>query len=159
MNQSNLLPLIRNLGQRTQEFLGHEFEFLGLGPGQIKTLTQIMAFPGTHQGELARQLKMDKSTISRAIRVLVGAGFVEKRANRHDQKTQSLWATKLATAFAQQMNSIVEDAESVIVTSLTEEETAQFQKHLKQASDNLERHLIKRRALLATEAHPSIERI
>ena len=122
MNQISLLPLIRNLGQRTQEFLSHKYEFLGLGPGQIKTLTQIIASPGINQSQLKRQLNLDKSTISRSVRNLVKAGYVEKRAYRNDQKSKALWATKLATEFAQQMNSIVKNAESVIIGNLTEEE-------------------------------------
>ncbi len=158
MNQTLIVNLIRNLGQRVQELLGHELEFLGLGPGQLAILTQIIASPGISQGRISRQLKLDKSTVSRAVRILIYAGYVEKRSCINDQKSHSLRATKLSLAFTEQMNSIVEETESVIIDSLNNEEVDQFQKYLKKASDNLERHLNHRRALLATEAHPLIER-
>ncbi|MCP4290841.1 MAG: winged helix-turn-helix transcriptional regulator [bacterium] len=158
MHHHKILPLIRDLGQRTQELLSQEFEFMGLGPGQIRVLTAVLATPGINQNSLARATNLNKSTISRAVTILSRAGYVEIRSLTGNKKSLSILPTNLAKSLIPQMSSITEDTESVIIKSLGPKEAQNFGQNLKTISVNLDSLIKQRRNQLATEPNSPTER-
>lgn len=68
----------------------------GLQPAGYKVLSTIVRLESTNAHVLADLLEMDKSVVSRQVRVLEEAGFVESRPDERDGRLRSLVATPIA---------------------------------------------------------------
>lgn len=73
------------------------FKQFDLSPAHGYMLRVVLSQPGISQKQLADELRLEKSTITRFIDVLVKKGFVvRKRGNTEDARELSIYATKQA---------------------------------------------------------------
>ncbi|MFC4137619.1 MULTISPECIES: MarR family winged helix-turn-helix transcriptional regulator [unclassified Microbacterium] len=69
-----------------------------LQPSGYKLLTFVARSGGTNAHQLAECFEMDKSVVSRQVRMLEDLGLLESRADEHDGRLRVLTATPEATA-------------------------------------------------------------
>jgi DNA-binding MarR family transcriptional regulator len=75
------------------------FEQYKLSPPHGYTLRVVLSNPGISQKQLADELRLEKSTITRFVDVLQKKGFVvRKRGNTDDARELSIYATEKAKA-------------------------------------------------------------
>ena len=73
------------------------FKQFDLSPAHGYTLRVVLSQPGISQKQLAEELKLEKSTITRFIDVLQEKGFVKrKRNNTENARELSIYATEKA---------------------------------------------------------------
>jgi len=79
-----------------QLWVFHDFEehvgVLGVSPGRVGVLALIEANPGVTQGELARAVGLDRSTMVPLLDGLEKRGILERRRGV-DRRTNGLWLT------------------------------------------------------------------
>ncbi|MFC4321272.1 MarR family winged helix-turn-helix transcriptional regulator [Litchfieldia salsa] len=73
-----------------------EFKEYDLTKGQYLYLMRICENPGIIQEKLAEMIKVDRTTAARAIKKLEINGFVEKKADEHNQKIKKLFPAEKA---------------------------------------------------------------
>ncbi len=65
-----------------------EFKELELTKGQYLYLVRICENPGIIQEKLAEMIKVDRTTVARAIKQLEVHGFIEKKDDEHNKKNK-----------------------------------------------------------------------
>ena len=80
------------------------FKPFGLMPPQAFLLRMVLAMPGNHQGDLAREMNVATATMSRTLDGLARLGFVERRASSQDTRGFQIYPTRQAVAIAQQLD-------------------------------------------------------
>lgn len=71
-----------------------EFKEFDLTKGQYLYLVRICENPGIIQEKLVEMIKVDRSTVARAIQKLEKNGFVEKKKDLHNKKIKKLFPTE-----------------------------------------------------------------
>lgn len=73
-----------------------EFREIQLEKGQYILVVRICENPGISQEELSNMIKVDRTTVAKAIKKLVEKGYVEKIANKNDRRSWGLYPNKKA---------------------------------------------------------------
>ncbi|MCE3268090.1 MAG: MarR family transcriptional regulator [Burkholderiales bacterium] len=100
MNNQLINTLLRNIDTIAREMHAiYELKFKSykLQRGQFLFLTRICETPGINLQELSYQLKMDKTTITKAVQKLMVAGYINKSTDIKDRRISHLTPTSKAT--------------------------------------------------------------
>ncbi|MEW9700902.1 MarR family winged helix-turn-helix transcriptional regulator [Paenibacillus sp. SI8] len=71
-----------------------EFKEINLTKGQYLYLVRIYENPGIIQEKLAEMIKVDRTTVARAIQKLEIQGFIEKKDDEMNKKLNRLYSTE-----------------------------------------------------------------
>lgn len=80
------------------------FKPFGLTPSQGFMLRLVLDQPGLLQGELARQMVIQRPTATRALDGLQKLGLVERHGTANDARELAIFPTSQARAMQQQLN-------------------------------------------------------
>lgn len=89
--------IIRQIGHvyRSLEFISNtEFKSMGLGNNLYAYLVRIVEQPGIIAGQLAIEMRADKTTVSRSIKKLIAMQFIEVRYETDNKKEKHLFSTE-----------------------------------------------------------------
>ncbi len=84
----------RLAARRITNFLEERMRVSGLSLTQFGLMAQIAAAPDDTLGALAERTGLDQSTLSRNLRGLEAAGFVEIAIAEDDQRRRAVWLTE-----------------------------------------------------------------
>src|SRR5690606_37559669 len=70
-----------------------EFKEYDLTKGQYLYIVRICENPGIIQEKLAEMIKVDRTTVARAIKKLEKNGFIQKKDDQHNKKIKKLYPT------------------------------------------------------------------
>jgi DNA-binding MarR family transcriptional regulator len=84
----------RLAARRITNFLEQRMQDSGLSLSQFGLMGQIAAAPDDTLGALAERTGLDQSTLSRNLRGLEAAGFVEIAIADDDQRRRAVWLTE-----------------------------------------------------------------
>jgi DNA-binding MarR family transcriptional regulator len=73
-----------------------EFREIQLEKGQYILVVRICENPGISQEELSNMIKVDRTTVAKAIKKLVEKNYIEKISNENDRRAWKLYPTKKA---------------------------------------------------------------
>ena len=91
--KNNLLRDIDTIARESHSIYEAKFKNHNLQRGQFIFLTRICETPGISLKELSFQLKMDKTTTTKAIQKLMLAGYLEKDIDEEDRRISHLSPT------------------------------------------------------------------
>ncbi|MCE2706489.1 MAG: MarR family transcriptional regulator [Proteobacteria bacterium] len=94
---STLLRNIDTIARETHAIYESKFKKYKLQRGQFLFLTRICETPDINLQELSYQLKMDKTTITKAVQKLIAAGYINKNPDEKDRRISHLTPTNKAT--------------------------------------------------------------
>lgn len=80
------------------------FKEFGLTPSQAFMLRVILAKPGRHQIELAKEMNITKPTASRSLDGLAQLGFIERRGSDKDSRGVQIFPTRQALKICDELN-------------------------------------------------------
>ena len=80
------------------------FKEFGLTPSQAFMLRVILAKPGRHQIELAKEMNITKPTASRSLDGLAQLGFIERRGSDKDSRGVQIFPTRQALKISDELN-------------------------------------------------------
>lgn len=83
--------------------------------------------PGISQEELARELCVNKSNVTRALTQLEARGYVRRCESRQDRRVTLVYPTDKLLAVLPQVRQIVADWNAYLAEGFSEEELATFQ--------------------------------
>lgn len=115
-----------------------EFKEIDMTKGQYVYLVRICENPGIIPERLADVIKVDRSTLSRAIKKLELKGFIEKKPDDYNKKIKLLFPTekgKAAAEFIQRENAY---STNVALQGLSEDEISKLQQLLEKMKLNIE---------------------
>ncbi|MBC8536540.1 MarR family transcriptional regulator [Feifania hominis] len=117
----------------------HRMEKLGIHPGQVPLFQALAAHDGQSQRELADSLCIKQSTMTVMIQRLERSGFVERRADEHDQRVSRVYLTDAGRDIAAQCAQILHGIQQQLLEGFTPEEIILMRRFSKQIKENLVR--------------------
>lgn len=96
----------------------------------------ICNHPGRSQEELARQLCLNKSTVTRALTSLETGGFVKREINPDDKRQFLVYPTDKMLALLPKARAIANDWNALISEGISESELAAFHSVLSKMEEN-----------------------
>lgn len=137
MTPTDLTPMLAKLTRQMQTLQTRYLHHLGLGTGQSLILREILSHYGINEAQLSHMINLDKSTVSRAVKRLVDAGYVERKRNPSDRRSHYLVSTNMAKVFEPQFDIAAQSLAEALLLGFKEEEAEEFGKYLRRASSNV----------------------
>ena len=137
MAPQDLPPLLTKLTRQMHTLQAQYLDHLGVGMGQSIILREIISHYGITEAQLSTLLKLDKSTVTRAVRRLVEAGYVEKKRNPADRRSHYLLSTNMAKVLEPQFDMADQSLIEALINGFSGEEIEQFGKFIRRASANV----------------------
>lgn len=135
---TDILREIGTISRALDAISNIEFKEIDMTKGQYVYLVRICENPGIIPERLADVIKVDRSTLSRAIKKLELKGFIEKKPDDYNKKIKLLFPTekgKEAAEFIQRENAY---STNVALQGLSEDEISKLQQLLEKMKLNIE---------------------
>lgn len=124
--------------RRLETLKAKNLQFLGIGPGQMQAIITIIAEPGICQSQLARQMRVDKSTVNRIVNKLIIAQLVKKSPSPTDARVQGLIPTNLAKVSQKFFVEEMPYLDMIVTYQFSPQEQAQFNNLLRRTSATIQ---------------------
>jgi len=98
----------------------------GVGSAEIDLIHALRHNPGCTQAKLAEILHADKAAVARRTKNLEAKGYLVRRDDPNDRRSQHLFPTERAEALKSSKAEIEASFYKYLLSSLTEEEAATF---------------------------------
>lgn len=98
----------------------------GVGTAEIDLIHALRHDPGCTQAKLAEMLHADKAAIARRTKNLEAKGFLVRRDDPNDRRSQLLYPTEKAETMRSSKTEIEASFYEYLTSSLTEEEAKSF---------------------------------
>lgn len=96
-----MIDILREVGmiERALDSMSNtEFKQINLARGQYLYVVRIYENPGIISEQLSGLIKVDRTTVARAVKRLEQNGFVERRSDLHNKKIKHLYVTEKGKA-------------------------------------------------------------
>ncbi len=101
-------------------YLDRQLKSAGIRSGQFMYITLICESDGLSQENISSELKVDKSTVARAIKQLEDDGYITRMVSREDKRQYCIYATDKAKNMCKKTADIVKICENYFMNELTE---------------------------------------
>ncbi|WP_152400057.1 MarR family winged helix-turn-helix transcriptional regulator [Paenibacillus cellulositrophicus] len=126
-NKEPIGKLISYIHRQNQKRLAKELAPYGIGGGgQHSFLKAILHRPGITQEQLTQQLKFDKATTARSIKQLEASGYIERKPDPDDRRSQLLYPTSKGKEVQPHLQEILDEHNRILTLHLTPEEYDQL---------------------------------
>ncbi|GAB6988542.1 MarR family winged helix-turn-helix transcriptional regulator [Paenibacillus pini] len=123
MKKEPIGKLISYIHRQNQKRLAKQLAPYGIGSGgQHSFLKVVLHNPGITQDQLTQQLKFDKATTARSIKQLEQSGYIERKPDPDDRRSQLLYPTLKAQEFYPMLQSILDDHNKKLTCHISSEE-------------------------------------
>lgn len=126
-------------------FVAKELEPYNIGKGQFMFLLALYKRDGMLQEEVATLFNIDKGTTARAISKLEKAGYVIRKPNDQDLRSNHVFLTQQGMDFKPRLYAILQRWTDILSTGMTAEETEKALDLLTKMSRNATMHIHKER--------------
>lgn len=116
--------MIRDMDLMITQYVKRRLAPYQLAPEQNLIMLTLWDTEGMTPNELSERLNKDKAGITRMIDSLVHKGFVRRDTDRKDARSFRLFLTEAGRELGQRVIPVVDDISSVLLSGITEEETA-----------------------------------
>jgi len=113
------------------------FHALGLYRGQPPLLFALWERDGQTHTELAERLHVHPATLSKMVRRMAKAGFVESRPDAEDQRVSRVYLEEAGRAVKPEVRRVEESLEKETLAGFSEEERKVLREYLNRIRDNL----------------------
>ena len=137
MTSTDLPPTLTRLTRQMHILKAQYLDHLGIGMGQSLILAEIISHYGITQAQVSELLRLDKSTVTRAVKKLVEAGYVEKKRNPADRRSHHLLSTNMAKVLGPQFNLADQSLVEALIRGFSDDDIEQFVIFLRRASANV----------------------
>ena len=117
-------------------YVEREYRDSDLGQGQIYLLLTLFQQDGVSQDTLSKQLKLDKTTVTRAIIKLEKSGYITRVTAPQDRRANLVYLTDKAKGIHQEIVSTMLEWTDILSEGFTLEDRELFLNMLKRAAAN-----------------------
>jgi DNA-binding MarR family transcriptional regulator len=134
---SHILVRIAHFARLTRQLQNQRLFHLGLEFGQAAVLRLVIDNPGITQARVRQLLDLDKSTVSRIVRLLEKCRMLRKRKCLDGGKSPALWSTDLSEWLVTMFREVDEDVVEDLFAGFRDEEFEVFTALLRRATTNV----------------------
>lgn len=122
--------------RHSQMYASRRLRHYGVGPGQISFLMRLYKEDGVSQDSLAKELVVDKATVTRALQALEEAGLITRQPCTSDRRKNLVYLTGQAHAAREEIEQAMRAWTLVLTRDMEDDERQLLVKLLKRASAN-----------------------
>ena len=119
---AGLMAKINLIARCAGMYRDEKFSGLDLGSGQQIYLFAVCREPGISQEQIARQICVNKSNVTRSLSQLEAAGYVVRRQSESDKRITRVYPTERALEILPTVRTICRDWSRSITVDLSDEE-------------------------------------
>lgn len=119
----------------------HELCDTGLAGCQTPYITALYRRPGLTQEELARELNVNKSSVTRQLTILEEKGYVRRESDPEDRRSMRVWPTEKAHALRDRLFQCYRDWNEYLTQDLSEEERAELSRLMARIASKAEAYV------------------
>ena len=127
--------------RRGQMFLDLELEPLDVRAGQIPILRILGIRDGINQENIRKFLHLDKGTIAKAIKPLIGKGYITKKTDPQDKRAYIVFLTRRGREIMPDIKDALTIWTDALTANFTEEEKNTAYGLLSRMSENARKYL------------------
>lgn len=113
---------ISYLHRYARRYYNRELEPYGFGGAQLRILMPLYKMDGISQEKLAREIKLDKTTIARTIKKLIDNGYVTRQVDENDRRSYCIFLTEKGKEIEPEMMNIFLKWEKNLLSKFDEKE-------------------------------------
>lgn len=113
------------------------FELLDLHPSHAYLLRAVLKSPGISQQALAKEMQLNKSTITRFIESLEKKGLLTRQSSEGDQREKLIYPTSEALSMQDTLESLGDDLYSKMCDLIGKDNLESFVKSAREINENL----------------------
>ena len=117
---------INILGRCAGMFRSEKLKETGLGACHHSYILAVCRRPGISQDELAREICINKSTVTRHLAALEESGYVERRPSEADKRVTLVFPTEKALAILPTVRAVIREWNEFLTEGMDEEELERF---------------------------------
>ncbi|WP_099222048.1 MarR family winged helix-turn-helix transcriptional regulator [Listeria costaricensis] len=133
-----ILREIGNIARALDSISNIEFKEFDLTKGQYLYLVRICENPGIIQEKLAELVRVDRTTVARAVKKLEVNGFIERRSDPANKKIKKIYPTQLGNEVFPHIKDENHYSNQVALQGFSEEEIDQIYALLQRVSSNIQ---------------------
>ncbi len=125
MKQINSKPLheglaviVSRIHRASSIFMAQKMADYAVGPGQHAFLLAMRDYPGMHQEDISRMLRIDKAYVTRALSQLEQRGLVQRTVDQRDKRAMCCRLTEPGQAAADEAALALESWQSKLEAAL-----------------------------------------
>jgi len=130
--------LISAIHRKAHQSINLKLKDYDIDVGQIFLLRYICRNDGISQEQVAQNLYIDKTTVSKSVKRLLRLGYLKRTVNQKDQREYQLFATERAINLAPEMEKIHKEINKTLVNKLSSKEQELLQGILEKIINNFE---------------------
>jgi len=139
-NLESIGRLISCIYRCGQFHIAKKLEFYKIGRGQFSFLMTLYNCDGVNQENIAKNLRMDKSTAARAVQKLMKEGYVIKERDSSDKRAYKVFLTGKAKIIKPKIIKILSEWTETLFSDFTENERKIFTKFLNKIVNNVDKY-------------------
>lgn len=140
-----MIDVLRDIGKiaRALDSIANiEFKDYQLSKGQYLYLIRISENPGIIPDKLAEMIKVDRTTVARALKKLEEKGLIEKKADLQNKKIRRLFITSAGATLVPIIRLENEYSNQIALENLSEQEILVFSETLKTVVENIDKEWV-----------------
>ncbi|MBE5039476.1 MarR family winged helix-turn-helix transcriptional regulator [Ructibacterium gallinarum] len=118
----SLMKYINAISRCIVFYRGSKLADSGLRGGQHPYIFQICRNPGVSQEQIAKNLMVHKSSVTRQLSALEQQGFIRRESSQEDRRVMKIYPTEKACAVFPQVRMLSKEWNEAILEDFTEEE-------------------------------------
>jgi len=139
-NQELIGRFISCIYRYSQFNIAKKLYFYKIGRGQFSFLMTLYNCDGISQENIAKKVRIDKSTAARAVKKLMDEGYVIKERDLSDKRAYKVFLTEKAIKIKPEIIKIVSEWSEALLSDFTEEERKILIKFLKKIVKNADQY-------------------
>ncbi len=117
---------INIIGRCAGIFRSDRLKDTGLGACHHSYILAVCRNPGISQDELAREICINKSNVTRHLAALEESGYVERKPSEHDKRVTLVFPTEKALGILPTVRSVIKEWNEYLTEGMDEEELERF---------------------------------
>ncbi|MBS4537380.1 MarR family transcriptional regulator [Clostridium sp. D2Q-11] len=130
MEIQNFGKLIRTITSNINYYIGSKIDKYGIKQGQFEYFLLIYSSPGINQLELARLKNVGKASVTKALIILEGDGFIRRVSDEKDKRNTLCYVTEKGEMIVDDLIHVKTNAEKELFKGFKGEDKQVFYEYL-----------------------------
>lgn len=139
----DVVAAFRRLMRANRQMMATHSDELGVHPGQISCLRELVRHPDISQRELSEALHLAPPTITVMLQKMERMGLVERHTDGVDQRLMRIRLTDFGATSAERLHASHIAYAQTVIGPMTADDRREFERLLNIVSDNLEAAIAK----------------
>jgi DNA-binding MarR family transcriptional regulator len=128
---------VKMLHLEIRKFLDFHLDEYHLGNGQFVILIEVCLNRGASQDFLSKKIGLDKTTIAKSVKKIVGNGYIERIEDENDRRSKKLYPTEKGELVFSKIKNLLELEERILSKGISENEMEIFLKVVNNMKSNV----------------------